>query len=597
MAWRGMPSLFPYGELSVMGLAEVVPRIPAILRRIRQTAEHVIEARPDALVTIDSPDFSLRVAARVRRALPGLPVIHYVAPSVWAWRPGRARKMARHVDHVLALLPFEPPFMEAAGMTCDFVGHPAASLPTRAERAAEAAALRAEIFQNRIGARAPGEFARRAARRKMERGAADRARLAESDRRRAATAEAEACAGIRAGLVGSVGARALIAARVEARAAGRVALSPVVLPARVEARRRVSDPLAARVYSSALKISEAMGARWLMRNAAKLALPMLERDATGARRLRSAQQEVSGNGGAEADRGADLSAEVLAVYRHAALQLVPRYLDILAAMIKADGGRVSVDRLAKLRRVFIRALSHRCAGRNRGSFRGRAGAVLYPSLGRGGREVALPWAVDHAAEDPAGEALAVAMGSDGAAGDDTPPDWSRMVPSSDPRTLHSGGVGKRARVEAAAWRAIARGRAEARKRAARAARGGKGAGSVRKGAVAIAATVASVEAALTGRALPDCVARACSAGTDDGISEAWRQRLKTFRDALGIAVPDPVGTASKRFRTARVSNRYASGRAPLRGDAREDRVTADDWSGYAEHVEGAAARPLALVRP
>jgi lipid-A-disaccharide synthase len=98
---------------------------------------------PDALVTIDSPDFSLRVAKRARALQPGLRVIHYVAPSVWAWRPGRAAKMARVVDHVLALLPFEPPYMEAAGMTCDFVGHPVAAEPQATP--AEVAALRAEL--------------------------------------------------------------------------------------------------------------------------------------------------------------------------------------------------------------------------------------------------------------------------------------------------------------------------------------------------------------------------------------------------------------------------------------------------------------------
>ena len=100
-------------------------------------------AAPDALVTIDSPDFGLRVAKRARAARPGLKVIHYVAPSVWAWRPGRAAKMARVVDHVLALLPFEPPLMRAAGMTCDFVGHPVAAEPQATP--AEVAALRAEL--------------------------------------------------------------------------------------------------------------------------------------------------------------------------------------------------------------------------------------------------------------------------------------------------------------------------------------------------------------------------------------------------------------------------------------------------------------------
>jgi len=143
MAARGMSSLFPMEELSVMGIAEILPRAPNLLRRIRQTADAVIASRPDALITIDSPDFCLRVARKARAALPDLRVIHYVAPSVWAWRPGRAAKMARHVDHVLALLPFEPPYMRAAGMTCDFVGHPIAARPVATD--AEIAAIRSDL--------------------------------------------------------------------------------------------------------------------------------------------------------------------------------------------------------------------------------------------------------------------------------------------------------------------------------------------------------------------------------------------------------------------------------------------------------------------
>lgn len=143
MAAEGLASRFPMEDLTVMGVAEVLPRLPTLIRRIRETAAAVAEARPDALIGIDSPDFCLRVARRARALRPGLRVMHYVAPSVWAWRPGRAAKMARVVDHVLALLPFEPPYMEAAGMTCDFVGHPLAAVPRAAP--AEIAALRAEI--------------------------------------------------------------------------------------------------------------------------------------------------------------------------------------------------------------------------------------------------------------------------------------------------------------------------------------------------------------------------------------------------------------------------------------------------------------------
>jgi lipid-A-disaccharide synthase len=129
MQAEGMASLFPMEELSVMGIAEVLPKYFPLKRRIREAAAAALASGADALVTIDSPDFCLRVAAIVTAARPDSRTIHYVAPSVWAWRPGRAAKMARVIDHVLALLPFEPPLMTAAGMTCDFVGHPVVSEP------------------------------------------------------------------------------------------------------------------------------------------------------------------------------------------------------------------------------------------------------------------------------------------------------------------------------------------------------------------------------------------------------------------------------------------------------------------------------------
>jgi len=121
MVAQGLRSLFPMEELSVMGFAEVVPRIPMLLRRIRETVRAVISAKPDVLVTIDSPGFALRVAGRLKGQ--GIPLVHYVAPQVWAWRPGRAKKIARTFDRLLALLPFEPPYFEREGLTCDFVGH------------------------------------------------------------------------------------------------------------------------------------------------------------------------------------------------------------------------------------------------------------------------------------------------------------------------------------------------------------------------------------------------------------------------------------------------------------------------------------------
>ncbi|QXT38466.1 lipid-A-disaccharide synthase [Gymnodinialimonas ceratoperidinii] len=141
MAAQGMRSLFPYEELAVMGLAEVLPKYRALKRRIVETAQAVADSDAEALITIDSPDFGLRVAKRARAANPRLKTIHYVAPSVWAWRPKRAEKMARVIDHVLALLPFEPPYMEAAGMSCDFVGHPVVAEPRAS--ASDVAAFRA----------------------------------------------------------------------------------------------------------------------------------------------------------------------------------------------------------------------------------------------------------------------------------------------------------------------------------------------------------------------------------------------------------------------------------------------------------------------
>jgi lipid-A-disaccharide synthase len=141
MAAEGLESLFDFRDLNVMGFAEVAARLPMLVRRIRETTDHVVRTAPDALITIDSPGFGLRVAARLRTRAPAIRTIQYVAPSVWAWRPGRARQMAAYIDHVLALLPFEPPYMTAAGMSCDFVGHLVAGYPMAST--AEISAFRA----------------------------------------------------------------------------------------------------------------------------------------------------------------------------------------------------------------------------------------------------------------------------------------------------------------------------------------------------------------------------------------------------------------------------------------------------------------------
>ncbi|MGY5777037.1 lipid-A-disaccharide synthase [Rhizobium sp. LEGMi135b] len=121
---QGLRSLFDYSELSIMGFIQVIKRLPKLLARIRQTADAIIAAKPDVLLIIDSPDFTHRVAKRVRKALPNLPIVDYVCPSVWAWKEYRAQQMLAYVDHVLAVLPFEPAAMERlGGPATTYVGH------------------------------------------------------------------------------------------------------------------------------------------------------------------------------------------------------------------------------------------------------------------------------------------------------------------------------------------------------------------------------------------------------------------------------------------------------------------------------------------
>ena len=125
MAAQGLAALVPSDDLAIVGFGAVLARLPTILRRIRDTAEAVVAARPDVLVIIDSPDFTHRVARRVRRLAPSIPIVNYVCPSVWAWRQGRARAMRGYIDHVLALLPFEPGTLAAlGGPAATYVGHP-----------------------------------------------------------------------------------------------------------------------------------------------------------------------------------------------------------------------------------------------------------------------------------------------------------------------------------------------------------------------------------------------------------------------------------------------------------------------------------------
>lgn len=144
MTAEGLSSLFPMTELSLFGLTELLPHLRHLMRRIRQTEAEIRRLRPDAVIGIDAPGFCFRVARRLRGS--GIPVIHYVAPSVWAWRPGRARKVAHFLDHLLLLYPFEAPYFDAVGLSNCFVGHPISELNPSPDGAAfrAAAAIPAE---------------------------------------------------------------------------------------------------------------------------------------------------------------------------------------------------------------------------------------------------------------------------------------------------------------------------------------------------------------------------------------------------------------------------------------------------------------------
>jgi lipid-A-disaccharide synthase len=125
MEAEGLASLFPLAEVAVMGPMSILPRLPKIVRRVYHTVDAAIAAEPDCVVIIDSPEFTHPIAKRIRKRRPGIPIVDYVSPSVWAWRPGRAKRMRAYVDHVMALLPFEPKAHEhLGGPPCSYVGHP-----------------------------------------------------------------------------------------------------------------------------------------------------------------------------------------------------------------------------------------------------------------------------------------------------------------------------------------------------------------------------------------------------------------------------------------------------------------------------------------
>ncbi len=145
MAEAGLASLFPAHDLMTIGIAPVVAKLPLILRRLSETVEAVVDTPPDVLILIDVPDFSLRVARRVRRRLPHVPIVKYVSPTVWVWRPGRARAMRSSIDLVLALLPFEPDVhRKLGGPPCVYVGHPLLSHLGELRPSPQEAPVRAE---------------------------------------------------------------------------------------------------------------------------------------------------------------------------------------------------------------------------------------------------------------------------------------------------------------------------------------------------------------------------------------------------------------------------------------------------------------------
>lgn len=128
MTTEGLSSLFPIEELSIMGLAEILPHIRRIRSRIRETIEAIEKIHPDIVVTIDSPGFNFRVGKALKKRNKSIPLVHYVAPSVWAWRPRRAHAVAQFLDHLLVLFPFEPPYFLKEGLATTFVGHPVVEL-------------------------------------------------------------------------------------------------------------------------------------------------------------------------------------------------------------------------------------------------------------------------------------------------------------------------------------------------------------------------------------------------------------------------------------------------------------------------------------
>lgn len=146
MAHEGLASLFPIEDVAVMGPAHIIPALPRIVRRVHQAVSAALTFKPDAVVIIDSPEFTHAIAKRIRKRAPDIPIVDYVSPSVWAWRSGRAKKMRAYVDEILGLLPFEPAAHERlGGPHCTYVGHPLI------ERLGEIQGAAAQALAQRLG--------------------------------------------------------------------------------------------------------------------------------------------------------------------------------------------------------------------------------------------------------------------------------------------------------------------------------------------------------------------------------------------------------------------------------------------------------------
>ena len=124
MKSRGLDSIFPMSDLSVMGFTEIFLQYKNLKERINQTIVSILDEKPDILLTIDAPEFCFRVAKKIKLLNSNIPIVHYVSPSVWAWRSKRAKKISKFIDHLMALFPFEPSYFHDVGLSCEFVGHP-----------------------------------------------------------------------------------------------------------------------------------------------------------------------------------------------------------------------------------------------------------------------------------------------------------------------------------------------------------------------------------------------------------------------------------------------------------------------------------------